>query len=970
MPAGLIRFPAFSLASASRGLLASCWKARIAPYPSTTLDASATIRRYSSIADVMLGKAVKTHEASKPKTPLEKQLFPSSSPAQNGNIEDQFKKARPSTQSIGGYTGYKNSFAKPAIPSKSTKSPHPLRPRSPNIKQPFRRTPSIPSVPSLSSTASSLSSVLSRTDSFRDSPDAIDLTKDTPLYPKLRSLSPDAIDLTEDSSLYPKLQMSNFAEVAKVDFNFDDFEDDADLDIDIEYALPMSMPAPPKPSQSKSQPTPSPYTLPKLPRQSTPQNPTSSAQTWSSSSPSHKLTPPGLLKRREREETTGQDSSTRPENIPNPNPRPVKRRTLPWAQKRAENDEIAERREEQDDEMAAIASSGSQPHMFCFRCKGTGHYAKDCEALKKGQGTKWDFTPKEKRMPWNNTGSAIAEEKKKFKDKQKARRTAEDATAAGGRRKAAVMTPITLSQEQQKVLDLVVNQSKSVFFTGSAGTGKSVLMRAIIAELRKKYSREPDRVAVTASTGLAACNIGGVTLHSFGGIGLGKEDVPTLVKKIKRNQKAKNRWIRTKILVVDEISMVDGDLFDKLESIARLMRNNGRPFGGIQLVITGDFFQLPPVPDYDSKARAVKFAFDAGTWPTAIHHTIGLTEVFRQKDPVFANMLNEMRLGKITDATIAAFRKLSRPVAHENGLAATELFPTRNEVENSNAFRMRSLVGKSYKYEARDTGTITDVGMRDKLLSNMMAPKMLELKKGAQVMLIKNMDDGLVNGSLGKVTAFMSEKTFEMYDKNPDLFDDEIDDEHLTEEGKNERSKIRATFSSAKESTTDAGRLYPLVQFSAADGTIRGILVQPEEWKVELPSGEVQAQRSQLPLILAWALSIHKAQGQTLECVKIDLKRIFEKGQAYVALSRATSQAGLEVQNFDKTKVMAHPRVGQFYDSLYSINKALKHPTVAKSAAPTKKGKAYDEEAMMAELEQRGGYGFDDEEEAAMAAYN
>ncbi|CZT01095.1 related to PIF1 protein precursor [Rhynchosporium agropyri] len=898
----------------------------------------------------MLSKAVKSHEASKPKTPLEKQLFPSSSPAQNGNIEDQFKKIRPSTQSIGGYTGYKNSFAKPTIPSKSSKPSHPLRPRSPNIKQPFSRTPSKSSVPSLLSTASSLSTVLSRRDSFRDSPDTVDLTKDVPVFSKPAKIN-----------------------IGEVEYSFDDFEDDADIDLDMEYELPMSMAAPPIPSQTNPHPAPSPYALPKLPRQSTPQNPASSAQTWSSSSPSHKMTPPVSLKRREREETTGQDSTTGTENAPNP--RPVKRRTLPWHQNRAEADEIAGLREEQEDEMASIASSGSQPQIFCFRCKGIGHYSKDCEALKKGQGTKWDFTPKEKRMPWNSTGSTIAEEKKKFKDKQKARRTAEDTTAEGRRRKAAVMTPITLSQEQQKVLDLVVNQSKSVFFTGSAGTGKSVLMRAIIAELRKKYSREPDRVAVTASTGLAACNIGGVTLHSFGGIGLGKEDAPTLVKKIKRNQKAKNRWIRTKILIVDEISMVDGDLFDKLESIARLMRNNGRPFGGIQLVITGDFFQLPPVPDFESRGRAVKFAFDAGTWPTAIHHTIGLTEVFRQKDPVFANMLNEMRLGKITPETIAAFKKLSRPVAHENGLAATELFPTRNEVENSNAFRMRSLVGKSYKYEARDTGAITDVGMRDKLLSNMMAPKMLELKKGAQVMLIKNMDDGLVNGSLGKVTAFMSEKTFELYDRNPDLFDDEIGDEDLTEEGKDERSKIRASFSSSKDSTADAGRLYPLVQFSAADGTTRAILVQPEEWKVELPSGEVQAQRSQLPLILAWALSIHKAQGQTLECVKIDLKKIFEKGQAYVALSRATSQAGLEVQNFDKSKVMAHARVGQFYDSLYSVNKALKHPTVAKSEHPIaskptqmKKAKTHEEEYMMAEFEQKRGHNFDDEE-AAMAAY-
>jgi ATP-dependent DNA helicase PIF1 len=173
------------------------------------------------------------------------------------------------------------------------------------------------------------------------------------------------------------------------------------------------------------------------------------------------------------------------------------------------------------------------------------------------------------------------------------------------------------------------------------GTGKSVLLREIIAALRRKYAREPDRVAVTASTGLAACNIGGVTLHSFAGIGLGKEPVEDLVKKIRRNAKAKQRWLRTKVLIMDEVSMVDGDLFDKLEAIARTIRNNGRPFGGIQLVITGDFFQLPPVPE---NGRQAKFAFDAGTWTTSIEHTIGLHHVFRQKDPVFANMLNEMRL--------------------------------------------------------------------------------------------------------------------------------------------------------------------------------------------------------------------------------------------------------------------------------------------------------------------------------------
>ena len=138
---------------------------------------------------------------------------------------------------------------------------------------------------------------------------------------------------------------------------------------------------------------------------------------------------------------------------------------------------------------------------------------------------------------------------------------------------------------------MVVEKQKSVFFTGSAGTGKSVLLREIIASLRKKHFKEPDRVAITASTGLAACNIGGVTLHSFAGIGIGNNSIPELVKKIKRNPKAKHRWMRTKVLIIDEVSMVDGDLFDKLEAVARELRKNGRPFGGIQLVITGDFFQ-------------------------------------------------------------------------------------------------------------------------------------------------------------------------------------------------------------------------------------------------------------------------------------------------------------------------------------------------------------------------------------------
>lgn len=516
------------------------------------------------------------------------------------------------------------------------------------------------------------------------------------------------------------------------------------------------------------------------------------------------------------------------------------------------------------------------------------------------------------------TASAIKEQKRQLKNQRQPQQDSldrnsvdvqalQDSIENHGPKSAA----IHLSNEQKHVIDLVVNQGKSVFFTGPAGTGKSVLMRAIIEELKKKYAKDPERVAVTASTGLAACNIGGITLHSFSGIGLGKEEQPVLVKKIRQNSKAKNRWLKTKCLIIDEISMVDGTLFDKLSGIGREIRRNGRPWGGIQLIITGDFFQLPPVPDSGGdKKREATFAFDASTWNTSIDHTIGLTQVFRQRDPRFAQMLNEMRLGEISRESEQAFKALSRPLQFNDGVDMASLFPRREQVDYANNSRLNSLPGKAYKFEAHDTG---DPQIKDRLLANMMAPKSLTLKKNAQVMLIKNMDDNLVNGSLGKVVDFSDEKTFEMMSAND--YGDEMDDAMAKA-----RKKLKAFSRDAESEST--GQKFPIVQFTATDGTTRLIMCQPEDWKIELPNGDIQAKRSQLPLILAWALSIHKAQGQTLERVTVDLGKIFEKGQAYVALSRATTQEGLQVLNFSKHKVMAHPKVCEFYRRLYSAEEA------------------------------------------------
>ncbi|KXH58904.1 DNA repair and recombination protein pif1 [Colletotrichum salicis] len=709
-------------------------------------------------------------------------------------------------------------------------------------------------------------------------------------------------------------------------FAEDDFSDDDQLDLDFEApsALP-SLPNPPVVAKKASNPA--------------SEEPSTQVLPWSSSPASH-FVHPQLSRTTSAESSLKRESPDHVESIVAPQP---KKRRLPTKWK-VEEDFIPVSQDEP--EVSRWADGGVTP------------------------------APKKKKETWNMTASALKEQKKQLKTQSKKAVADEEGWTMDDIRaevtKSNLPKPkasvIALTQEQKHVQSLVVNNGQSVFFTGPAGTGKSVLMRSIIAELKKKWARDPERLAVTASTGLAACNIGGQTLHSFSGIGLGKEDVQTLVKKIRRNPKAKNRWLRTKTLVIDEVSMVDGELFDKLSQIGRIIRNNGKPWGGIQLVITGDFFQLPPVPDGD-KSRESKFAFEAATWNTTIDHTIGLTQVFRQRDPVFANMLNEMRLGRISDETVQAFRKLDRKIPTEDGLEVTELFPTRYEVENANQNRLRNLPGIAKRYDAGDSG---DPQVRDKLLQNMMAPKMIELKVGAQVMLIKNMDDTLVNGSLGKVTHFMSEGSFENW--NPADMMPSFED--MDEDGEARAKRKIKAFSREVEEATRGKTEYPVVEFAAVDGSTRTILCVPEDWKVELPNGEVQANRSQLPLILAWALSIHKAQGQTLERVKVNLAKVFEKGQAYVALSRATSQQGLQVQNFRKDKVMAHPRVVGFYNKLYSAEIAItkKPPSMADFLHKEKDTKAAGSTSGVSARSQsfvrKGVEVIDlDEEEEAMASY-
>ncbi|RXK41952.1 hypothetical protein M231_00673 [Tremella mesenterica] len=517
---------------------------------------------------------------------------------------------------------------------------------------------------------------------------------------------------------------------------------------------------------------------------------------------------------------------------------------------------------------------------------------------------------KKRAMPWEEDQSTTKKAMlQRPNSRNSARSNSNKSTKSGG--VMDIRQKIVLSTEQQKVLSLVVAEGKNIFFTGSAGTGKSVLLREIIKSLRKKYVTTPDAVAIAASTGIAACNIGGVTLHSFGGVGLAVDKPDVLLQKLRMNKKAAARWQRTKVLIVDEISMVDGDLFDRFCKLGQMIRKNQKPWGGIQVIVTGDFFQLPPVTKNNQQP---KFCFEAVTWDETISMSVNLTKVFRQKDQRFVDMLNEMRFGRLTPESIKAFQSLSRQVKYDDGIEPTELFPRREDVDRSNAHRLEALLTDGYTYAASDTGTITDPIQRQKVLSNFLAVEQLSLRVDAQVMLIKNMDETLVNGSMGKVIGFCHKQLYFTDTAGrwlPDGPDGDDMDETIREKLEKTRKLVESKI---------AGAPNPVVQFKVPGGGMRDVLVEMDQFKVELPNGEVQASRTQLPLILAWAMSIHKSQGQTLDRVKVNLGKVFEKGQAYVALSRATSLEGLEVIGFNASKVMAHQKVAVWSRKLRDLN--------------------------------------------------
>ncbi|XP_027538818.1 ATP-dependent DNA helicase PIF1 isoform X1 [Neopelma chrysocephalum] len=419
--------------------------------------------------------------------------------------------------------------------------------------------------------------------------------------------------------------------------------------------------------------------------------------------------------------------------------------------------------------------------------------------------------------------------------------------------------PVRLSAEQEAVLG-AVRSGKSIFFTGCAGTGKSFLLKRIVGSL------PPNVTYATASTGVAACHIGGTTLHAFAallssplpGIGSGKAPLEQCIQLAERPG-VRQHWLACQHLIIDEISMVDGKFFDRLEAVARVVRKRDEPFGGIQLIICGDFLQLPPVCKANEET---KFCFQAKSWRKCIHINMELTEVRRQTDKAFVSLLSAIRLGRCTEEVTRQLMQTATNRSERDGILATRLCTHKDDVEITNERRLQQLSGELHVFEALDSDP-----MLVKLIdAQCPVGGRVELKLGAQVMLAKNLDvsQGLVNGARGVVVGFESEQ-----------------------------------------------KGLPKVRFLCGVTQV----IRKEKWVFKGPSG-VHLSRQQLPLKLAWAISIHKSQGMSLDCVEISLSRVFESGQAYVALSRARSLAGLRVLDFDPKVVRADPSVLQFYRQL------------------------------------------------------
>lgn len=410
----------------------------------------------------------------------------------------------------------------------------------------------------------------------------------------------------------------------------------------------------------------------------------------------------------------------------------------------------------------------------------------------------------------------------------------------------------------------ILKTGANVFLTGEPGAGKTYTLNAYVAYLRDHGVE----VAITASTGIASTHIGGMTIHSWSGIGIRKRLSPEDIDAIASREYVSKRIRRAKVLVIDEVSMLSPDTLSMVDAVCREVKQKNEAFGGLQVVFVGDFFQLPPVTDkevvvdaqsadlfidIDPDTVPAKFACDARSWKEAQVLTCYLTEQYRQDDSDFLEVLSAIRRNTFGSEHLAHLqkRKINSATAPAN---APKLFSHNLNVDQVNDATLSKIS------DTLQTFVMTSVGhevLVSILKKGCLSPENLQLKIGAEVMCTKNSQkDGFVNGTLGTVVRF------------------------------------------------EAGSGYPVIATRGG----RKVAIEPLEWTLE-ENGKIKAQIRQIPLRLAWAITVHKSQGMSLDEAVMDLSQVFEYGQGYVALSRVRRLSGLHLLGWNERAFQVHPDI-------------------------------------------------------------
>lgn len=392
---------------------------------------------------------------------------------------------------------------------------------------------------------------------------------------------------------------------------------------------------------------------------------------------------------------------------------------------------------------------------------------------------------------------------------------------------------------------------QNVFLTGAAGSGKTYVLNQYISYL--KDNNIP--VAITASTGIAATHMDGRTIHSWSGIALRNHLSKKELDELYYNNFTHERITVARVLIIDEISMIDATIFSLLDSVCRFVRKKPQPFGGLQIIICGDFFQLPPI---GKKGEAPpKYAFYSPSWVEANLQICYLEEQYRQEDPRFLSMLNSIRNTKVNRETVDTLKtRLNQSI---KGLTkVTKLYSHRDDVDALNTFELEKLETEPHSYFMLAGG---DSDMVRSLKDACLAPEHLILKKGALVMFVRNnQGEGYVNGTLGTVVDFESDATN-----------------------------------------------YPIIETKNGNK----ITARPIRWSID-DQGEMLAYIDQIPLRLAWAITIHKSQGMTLDAAEVNLGKAFAHGMGYVALSRVRTLEGIKLVGINNIALRVSPEVTAF----------------------------------------------------------